>query len=148
MPQSLVNLMVHLVFSTKERRPFITPPLAERLYPYLGGIARNNGFRLLASGGMPDHVHLLVSLSAILPLAKAVQLLKGNSSKWVHENFNLPFEWQRGYGAFSIGVSDYDRTVNYIRDQATHHVKSSFEDEYRAFLERNGVPFDERYVFD
>ena len=108
MPQSLINQMLHCVFSTKERRKLITPELAERLYPYFGGIARENKIKLLAVGGMPDHVHLLISMPSTISIAKAMQLLKGSSSKWIHETFpeHHLFEWQRGYGAFSIGISD------------------------------------------
>ena len=150
MPQSLVNQILHIVFSTKARTKLITPDLADRLYPYLGGIARKHNCRLLAVGGMPDHVHLLLSIAATLQLSKVVQLLKGNSSKWIRETFpeHHRFEWQRGYGAFSIGVGDFDRTVQYIHNQPRHHQNRSFEDEYLAFVTKNSVPFDERYVFD
>lgn len=150
MPQSLINQMLHCVFSTKERRKFITPELAERLYPYFGGIVRENKIKLLAVGGMPDHVHLLISMPLTISIAKAMQLLKGNSSKWIHETFSeyKQFEWQRGYGAFSIGVSDLERTVAYINNQAKHHEKRNFEEEYLTFVRKNGLEYDERYVFD
>ncbi len=150
MPQSLINQMLHCVFSTKDRRKIITPELADRLYPYFGGIARENKIKLLAVGGMPDHVHLLLSMPATLPVSKAMQLLKGSSSKWIHEIFSehKTFEWQRGYGAFSIGVSDFERTVRYIKNQGKHHEKRSFEDEYLAFVRKNGLKSDERYMFD
>ena len=150
MPQSLVNLLVHCVFSTKDRRKLITPELAERLYPYLGGIARELKMNLLAVGGMPDHTHLLLVLPNTLAISKAIQLLKGSSSKWIHDTFpeHRLFEWQRGYGAFSIGLGDIERTVAYIRNQAEHHSKRSFEEEYVSFVERNGVDYDERYIFD
>ena len=93
---------MHVVFSTKDRRPFLTPDVQERLWPYLGGIARENKMRALKVGGVADHVHMLVSLPSTMAVAKAVQLIKGNSSKWIHETFpNLAtFEWQEGYGAF------------------------------------------------
>lgn len=142
--------MLHCVFSTKERRKIITSELASRLYPYFGGIVRENKIKLLATGGMPDHVHLLISMPSTISIAKAMQLLKGNSSKWIHETFpeHRSFEWQRGYGAFSIGVADFERTVRYIKNQQKHHEQRNFEEEYLAFVRKNGLEYDERYVFD
>lgn len=150
MPQSLVNQLMHCVFSTKARRRIISPEIAERLYPYFGGIARKNKIKMIAVGGMPDHIHLLLSMPATVSISKAMQLLKGNSSKWIHETFpdQQSFEWQRGYGAFSIGVSDLERTIDYINDQSKHHEKLSFEDEYVVFIKKNGLEYDEKYVFD
>jgi REP element-mobilizing transposase RayT len=150
MPQSLVNLLVHCVFSTKDRRKLITPELAARLYPYLGGIARELKMNLLAVGGIPDHIHLLLVFPNTLAISKAIQLLKGSSSKWIHDTFpeHRLFEWQRGYGAFSIGVNDIERTVDYIRNQAKHHTVRSFEEEYLVFVKRNGIAYDEQYIFD
>ena len=141
---SFVSCLMHCVFSTKERRQLITPDLQERLYPYLGGIARENRMKALSIGGVEDHVHALLSIPATLPIAKAVQLLKGNSSKWIHETFpNRPlFEWQEGYGAFSIAVSGVKETVRYIQSQKQHHQKNSFKDELIAFLEKNGIPYE------
>src|SRR3954465_16067605 len=97
----------NVLFAWKGRQPLLTPDIRERLWPYLGGIARENGMKTLAIGGVSDHVHMLVSLPATLSLSKAIQLLKGNSSKWIHETFPAlrAFAWQQGYGAFSIGVS-------------------------------------------
>ena len=112
---SFVSCLVHVVFSTKERRPFITTDLQKRLWPYLGGIARENKLKALKVGGVADHVHILLSLSSTLAIAKAVQLIKGHSSKWIHEMFpkHRAFEWQEGYGAFSISVSGIDDTIAY-----------------------------------
>lgn len=105
--------------------------------------------KLLVVGGMPDHVHLLLSLPSTLSTAKAMQLLKGSSSKWIHETFNEHrlFEWQEGYGAFSIGVEGLERTINYVNNQAEHHRKHSFKMEYLAFLDKHSIEYDERYVF-
>jgi len=141
---SFVSCLMHCVFSTKERRQLITPDLQERLYPYLGGIARENRMKALSIGGVEDHVHALLSIPATLPIAKAVQLLKGNSSKWIHETFpnRRLFEWQEGYGAFSIAVSGVKETVRYIQSQKQHHQKNSFKDELIAFLEKNGIPYE------
>lgn len=113
MPHSYTSCLVHCVFSTKERRGTITPDLQERLHPYIGGIARSNDMRALAVGGTADHVHLLLSVPATQSIAKAIQLIKGGSSKWVHDTFPArpDFEWQEGYGAFSIGVSQLPETV-------------------------------------
>src|SRR4030095_9744891 len=107
---SFTSCLMHCVFSTKERRPFIQEPIQERLWPYLGGVARLNKMKALAIGGVEDHVHALISLPSTLAISKAVQLLKGNSSKWIHEMFpdQRTFEWQEGYGAFSVSVSGVD----------------------------------------
>src|SRR5438094_5731288 len=107
---SFNSRLMHCIFSTKERHPWLTPAIRERLWPYLGGIARENGMKALALGGVNDHVHILLSLPATMSVSKAMQLLKGNSSKWIHETFPAlrSFAWQEGYGAFSIGVSGID----------------------------------------
>jgi REP element-mobilizing transposase RayT len=127
---------MHVVFSTRERQTWITSDIQDRLWPYLGGIARENKMKALKVGGIEDHVHILLSLPSTLDIAKAVQLLKGNSSKWIHETFPklVTFGWQEGYGAFSIGVSGIDDTIKYIENQAEHHRKQSFKDELKAFL--------------
>ena len=145
---SFTSIFVHCVWSTKNREPLLTSDVRDRLWPYLGGIARENKIKALAIGGAADHVHALVSLPATLSVAKALQLLKGNSSKWVHETFQKmrSFEWQEGYGAFSIGVSGVDATVAYIRNQAEHHRARSFRDEFRAMLQRHGFDYDERML--
>ena len=142
---SFVSCLMHVVFSTKERRPWITADIQDRLWPYLGGIARENKMKALKVGGVEDHVHILLSLPSTLAIAKAVQLLKGNSSKWIHETFLMlkTFEWQEGYGAFSIGVSGIDDTVKYIENQAEHHHKQSFKDELKAFLKRHALEYEE-----
>ena len=145
---SFTSIVVHCVWSTKHRDPVLTSSLRERLWPYLGGIARENKIKALAVGGVADHVHVLISLPATLSLSKALQLLKGNSSKWIHETFPKlhPFEWQQGYGAFSIGVSGIDATVAYIRNQAEHHRKRSFRDEFVFMLRRHGLDYDQRML--
>lgn len=128
----------------------ITPDLQARLFPYLGGIARENKMKLLAVGGIENHVHLLVSLPSTLSVAKAIQLIKGGSSKWIHDTFpeHRLFQWQEGYGAFSIGISDTQRTVNYINNQAEHHKRQDFKSEFLAFLQKHEIDYEERYVFD
>jgi REP element-mobilizing transposase RayT len=142
---SFTTCFVHCVWSTKNREAYLTLDVRERLWPYLGGIAKQNQMKTLAIGGANDHVHLLLSLPATLSIAKAMQLLKGNSSKWLRETFPKmrSFAWQEGYGAFSIGVSGVDPTVAYIRNQAEHHRTRSFREEYVAILKKHGFTYDE-----
>lgn len=149
MANSYHTLLIHAVFSTKNREPWLSPAVRQRLFPYLGGIARQNGMKALAVGGVSEHVHLLLSLSRELSVAEAKKLIKGPSSKWLHETFPqlVGFAWQEGYGAFSIGVSQTSETCRYIEGQEEHHRKVSFQEEYRAFLKRHNVPYDERYVW-
>jgi putative transposase len=142
---SFTSCLVHCVWSTKNREPLLTPDLRDRLWPYLGGIAKQNQMKTLAIGGASDHAHVLLSLPATLSVAKAMQLLKGNSSKWLRETFPKmrSFAWQEGYGAFSIGLSGVDTTIAYIRDQAEHHRTRSFRQEYAAMLKKHGFAYDE-----
>ncbi len=142
---SLTSWLVHCVWSTKNREPSLTSDLRSRLWPYLGGIAKQNEIKTLAIGRMADHVHVVLSLPATLSVAKAVQLLKGNSSKWLRETFPKmrSFAWQEGYGAFSVGVSGLDATVAYIQNQTEHHRARSFREEYVAMLNRHGFAYDE-----
>ena len=116
MSHSYVSCFIHYVFSTKERRPQIAPDLQERLWSFLGGIARQNKMKAIGIGGVEDHVHLLLSLPSTLSVAKALQLIKGGSSKWVHEIFpqHRLFGWQEKYGAFSVSVSQLDNILRYI----------------------------------
>jgi REP element-mobilizing transposase RayT len=116
---SYVSSYHHCIFSTKERRPLITPVLRERLWPFLGGIARQNRMKAIEIGGVADHVHILLSLPATMPIAKAMQLIKGGSSKWVHETFpdQRLFAWQAEYGAFTVSASRVDSVVEYIKGQ-------------------------------
>jgi putative transposase len=142
---SFASCLVHCVWSTKNRRPCLTPDLRERLWPYLGGIAKQNQMKAIAIGGVADHVHVLLSLPATLSVAKAMQLLKGNSSKWIRETFPKmrSFAWQEGYGAFSISISGVEATVAYIRNQAEHHRKRSFREEFVAVLMKHGFAYEE-----
>jgi len=150
MPQSFASLHCHLVFSTKHRAPSITAALQPRLFAYCGGILRDAGTVLVAAGGMPDHVHLLVSLGRDASVAEVMRLVKANSSKWVHETFPelAGFAWQTGYGAFAVSYSLIDRVRAYIDHQAEHHRKMTFQEELVAFLNRHGITYDERYVWD
>ena len=147
---SYVSSYFHCVFSTKERRPLIPPPLRERLWPFLGGIARQNKMKALEIGGVEDHVHLLLSLPATLPISKAMQLIKGGSSKWIHETFpeHRQFAWQGKYGAFSVSVSQLDHIIEYIKGQEEHHRRMTFREEFLALLNKHRIEYDERYLWD
>ncbi|MGH9782892.1 MAG: IS200/IS605 family transposase [Terriglobia bacterium] len=145
MAHSHICCLVHIVFTTVGRRPLIHSEMRERLHAYIGGIARENGMAALAVGGVSDHVHMLLSLSRTASVSKAVQLLKAGSSKWVNEKFagKGRFSWQEGFGAFSIGVAQRERTVAYIHAQAEHHKRASFAEEYRKFLVSHGMKEEE-----
>ena len=138
---SFNSCLMHCIFSTKERRPWLASNIRERLWPYLGGIARENDMKALVVGGVADHVHLLLSLPPTLSVSKAMQLLKGNSSKWLRETFpellREDFAWQEGFGAFSIGVSGVKDTIQYIQAQEEHHLQRSFHEELEMFLKKH-----------
>ena len=137
---------IHVVFSTKERRKLIPLQVQPRLWSYMAGIARNHDFFVLSNSGIEDHVHLLIQLPATLALAKAVSLLKSNSSRWMNEH-GTSFDWQEGYGAFSVSASNLRTVERYIQNQAAHHKKITFEQEFIALLKKHGIEFDPRYVF-
>jgi REP element-mobilizing transposase RayT len=149
MGHSYSSSLYHVVYSTRERRKQIDSELAPRLWPYLGGVARENGFHAIEVGGIADHVHLLLSLPAKLSIAKAIQILKGVSSRWVHVEFpsRNDFAWQEGYGAFSIGISQIVLTRAYIQNQEEHHRTKSFQEEFLGFLKKHNVDFDPEYVW-
>ena len=147
---SFVSSYFHCVFSTKERRPLIPEGLQARLWPYFGGIGRENQMQAVEVGGVRDHIHILLSLPSTLLLAKALQLIKGGSSKWVHDTFpeHRLFGWQIKYGAFSVSVSQLDKTIQYIKTQEEHHRKMTFQEEFLALLKRHRIAFDERYLWE
>ena len=147
MSHTYISELVHCVFSTKNRRNLIPSEIQPELWAFLGGIARKNGFKALMVGGTENHVHVLLSLPATMPLAKAVQLIKGASSHWMTETHSRDFAWQEGYGAFTVGISQKNHTTAYIQSQAEHHRKRSFEDEFIAFLKKHDVEYDPRYVW-
>jgi len=135
-----------VVFSTKERRKLIDPQMQPKLWAYLAGIGRNHGFLVLANGGIADHVHLLIQLPPALALAKAVLLMKSNSSRWMNEH-GVRFAWQEGYGAFSVSSSNLAAVERYIQNQPAHHRKVTFEEEFLALLRKHRIEFDLKYVF-
>jgi len=137
---SHTSILVHYVFATHQRRPLISDELQPKLWAYMGGIARANGMKALAIGGMRDHVHLLLSLPATLTIAKAVRLIKAGSSKWMNDQKRTKwFEWQEKYGAFSIGVSQKEAAIRYICNQGQHHAKKSFDTELKMISKRHGI---------
>ncbi len=147
---SYVSSYYHCVFSTKDRRPLITHELSQRLWPFLGGIARRNEMKAVEIGGMPDHVHILLSIPSTLSISKALQLIKGGASKWVNETFPQQgmFRWQIKYGAFSVSESQVDKIVHYIRNQEEHHRKMTFQEEFLALLERHRIEYDSKYLWE
>ena len=147
---SYISSYFHCVFSTKERQPLIPPDLRERLWPFLGGIARQNRMKALEVGGMSDHIHVLLLLPPTLSIAQALQLIKGGSSKWVHDTFpkHRLFKWQIKYGAFCVSVSLLDKTIQYIKNQERHHKKMTFQEEFLALLKKHRIAYDERYLWE
>ncbi len=150
MPQSLSLVIVHVVFSTKERRPFLNADTRPKLHAYLATVARNAGCEAYRVGGVADHVHLAIRLSRTITIADLIETLKTSSSKWVKTQSTdlAAFSWQRGYGCFSVGPSDLDALIKYIDEQEAHHIHRTFQDEFRMFLTKYGVEFDEAYVWD
>src|SRR5262245_21261112 len=146
---SYVSSYFHCVFSTKERRPLITPDLRDRLWEYIGGIARRHNMKAIEIGGVEDHAHIVLSIPATIALSVALQFLKGNSSKWVHETFpeHRLFGWQKKYGAFSVSASQLDKVIHYVKNQEKHHRKTTFKEEFLMLLKKHGVQYYERYLW-
>ncbi len=148
MPQSLSLVLIHVVFSTKDRRPVLNPSLRPALHAYLAGVSRTAGCECYRVGGTADHVHLALDLARTRTVAGLVETLKVSSSKWLKQEAGLAdFAWQRGYGAFSVRASERERLCRYIERQDEHHRIRTFEEEYRELLARHEVAFDERFVW-
>jgi len=149
MPRSYTNLIYHIVFSTKNRAPLITPEREQRLYEYIGGVIRGLGGILLCINGVEDHLHLLVKLRPDKSVSDILRDLKSNSSGWMHDVFSdaAEFSWQNGYGAFTVSESQIGRVVNYIERQKEHHRKESFENEFMSMLQKNGIEFERKYLW-
>lgn len=147
---SYIASYVHLAFSTKERRAVITPDLQERLWPFIGGIARDNGMQSVIIGGTRDHIHALLCLPATMSISKAAQLVKGGSSLWIHRTFRdqQDFAWQEKYGGFSVSISQVDTLVTYIQNQEEHHRKLTFQEEFLLLLKKHRVKYDPKYLWD
>jgi REP element-mobilizing transposase RayT len=146
MSHSYSNNYVHAVFSTKDRQALIPKEFERRLYPFIASIAGEHEIPLLAAGGMQDHSHLLFRLPASISLASAISAFKANSSRFMHEQ-GLAFEWQNGYGAFSVSPPHLDKVVAYVREQRERHAKMTYEQEFLALLKKAGVEYDPQYVF-
>jgi putative transposase len=150
MPQSLSLVLIHVIFSTKDRAPFLQPIVRPQLHAYLATIARNLDCDCFLVGGVADHVHLAIGLSRTITVAKLVEQLKTSSSMWLKTQSPelAHFAWQHGYGVFSVGPSSLPNLKQYISSQEQHHQKHTFEDELRALLLKYEIPFDERYLWD
>ncbi|MGD9790452.1 MAG: IS200/IS605 family transposase [Phycisphaerales bacterium] len=150
MPGTYFQLLLHVVFSTKGRQPWIVPEVAERLYPYIGGIVRAERGVLYGIGGVEDHVHLYLRWRPDGSVSDLMRTVKSRSSKWIHDEFLTlgAFAWQEGYSVFSVSPSQEDAVKRYIAGQAEHHTKEDFTSELRRLLRAHGVEFDERYAFD
>jgi putative transposase len=150
MPQSLSNILIHLIWSTKDRHPWLTPGIREKTHAFLAGAVRQMDCEAYRVGGVADHVHLAARLSRTLSVADLVKEVKTASSKWLKEQDAAfaGFYWQQGYGAFSVGMSQKETLLHYIDTQEEHHRTRTFQDEYRDFLQKYGIDYDERYVWD
>ncbi|MEM9940153.1 MAG: IS200/IS605 family transposase [Planctomycetota bacterium] len=144
------NLLYHIVYSTKYRKPAIRPNLQEDLYSYIGGIIRAQKGTLLKIGGMEDHIHLLAKLSPTIAISDGIRLIKTNSSKWMneHQKATKKFAWQSGFAAFSVSESQVNVVSDYIANQYEHHRKKTFEEEFLSLLRKHRIEPDSRYVFD
>jgi len=145
---SYTNLIYHIVFSTKERREFLTAERIDRICKYTAGIIRNHEGVPLAINGVSDHLHIAASVGAKIALSQFVGTVKSNCSKWIHSTFSEmhDFGWQDGYSAFTVSASVRDSVVSYIRNQETHHRKMSFQDELIQLLDRHGIEYDLKYI--
>ena len=150
MPQSLSKVILHIIFSTKNRQPFLDSDVRPRMHAYLATICRDLGAELVHVGGIADHVHIVTTLPRTLSQAQVVEQIKKTSSKWIKEldARYRTFFWQRGYGAFSVSPSQLEAVLQYVEAQQTHHRTRTFQEEYRDLLRRHGIDFDERYVWD
>ncbi|MCP3942773.1 MAG: IS200/IS605 family transposase [Desulfobacteraceae bacterium] len=151
MPQSLALIYIHIIFSTKNREPFLTDgQIRKEMHAYSASVSNAKGSKAITVGGVADHVHILCNLSRTIALSELIKEIKRNSSKWVKTKGGAcsNFQWQNGYGAFSVSHSNVQRVRNYIENQEEHHKKISFKDEFRNFMKKHGVEFDEQYVWD
>ena len=150
MPQSLSKVIVHIIFSTKNREPWLDSDVRPRMHAYLATVCRDLGGDALRVGGVSDHVHILTTLPRTLSQAQIIEQIKKTSSKWI-KNMDARYRgffWQRGYGAFSVSSSHLEAVLQYIETQQEHHCARTFQEEYRELLRKHGVEFDERYIWD
>jgi putative transposase len=144
------NLNLHLVFATKHRQRLISPEMETRLWAYLAGIAKQHNLHPHQIGGVEDHIHMALSCPPTIAVSKIAQLMKGNSSKWIHDSYShlRDFAWQEGYGAFSVSCSNLPRVITYISNQRAHHETQSFDEEFQLLLEKHGLIFDQSQTSD
>jgi putative transposase len=149
MSHRFTALAIHLIFSTKQRYPFLDRELAPECHAYLGGILDNIGHTIV-TGGAEDHVHLLFDMPVTIALSDCVRIIKSNSSKWVHEKWprRSKFAWQQGYAAFSVSRSALPGVIHYIEHQEEHHRRLTYQEEVRLFLKQHGMTPDERYMWE
>ena len=149
MANTYTSLNYHLVFSTKNRNPWIVEEIESRVWSYLGGIARKHKMTALQVGGIEDHIHSLVMSPSTLAPCQIAQFLKGESSSWIHDEFRelRSFAWQDGYAAFTVSKSNIPEVIRYIQNQREHHRRKTFQEEYLEFLRANEITFDERYLW-
>ena len=150
MPQSLSKVILHIIFSTKNREPWLESNVRPRMHAYLATVCRDLGAELVRVGGVADHVHIVTTLPRTLSQAEFIQQIKKISSKWI-KTLDAPyrgFSWQRGYGAFSVSPSQLEAVLQYIDGQQEHHRTRTFQEEYRELLHKHDVEFDERYIWD
>ncbi len=148
MAHTYTDLLVHIIFSTKDRQPSLELELRRKAHAYIGGIVREMKGKAVAIGGINDHVHILAWMPPTVSTSDALRIIKANSSGWIRDNENKGFAWQSGYGAFSVSHSNLSAVAAYIEHQEEHHRKMTFKEEYLLFLKRHGVEYDDRYVFD
>lgn len=148
MANSFLSLHVHVVFSTKNRERWIHENIENELWSYMAGIIRTHGGKALQIGGMEDHIHILMMIPATIALSDFIKRIKGESSKWLSQSYTemRGFHWQDGYGAFSIGQSQIPQTITYIQNQKEHHRQNTFEQEYKSFLEKHGISYNEKFA--
>ena len=149
MANTYTSLHYHVIFSTKNREPWLVSDIEQRIWKFIGGISRAHRMTALQVGGIEDHVHVLVTAPPTIAPAMIAQILKGNSSKWIHEKFPAlrNFGWQDGYGAFTVSKSNIPKVIKYIQNQREHHRTTTFQEEYLEFLRANGVEYNERYLW-
>jgi putative transposase len=149
MANTYTSLHYHFLFSTKNRDPWLVPSIEQRIWEFIGGIARAHRMTALQVGGVEDHIHALVTAPPTIAPFQIAQFLKGESSKWIHEEFSKlrNFGWQDGYGAFTVSKSNIPKVIKYIQNQREHHRKKTFQEEYLEFLRENNIEYDERYLW-
>ncbi len=151
MANSYTQVYIHYVFSTKNRQDLILPKFENRVWQYIGGIAKEKNMKAIKVGGIANHIHALISINPTISISKTIQIIKGSSSKWMNDAFydeNRIFRWQGGYGAFSVSESMLPKVIKYINNQKEHHKHKSFKEEYVALLKKHNIDYDEQYVFD